>query len=136
VKPTTAESIGWQPLGDGAYPHIGNPEGDVVTVVGVPEVGMAGMNVLWVGWFFCRSCLSISECLWTLLWRLPGFRLPVPYSQVLWLLALQLGTGNAGSIKSSLPSSSKQLVATLPFCPRLRSCTSSALKMWTMCRES
>jgi hypothetical protein len=50
VKPTTAESIGWQPLGDGAYLHVGDPEGDVVTVVGVPEVGMAGMNVVLVGW--------------------------------------------------------------------------------------
>ena len=44
-----AESIGWQPLGDGAYLHLGDPEGDVITVVGVPEVGMAGMNVLLVG---------------------------------------------------------------------------------------
>jgi hypothetical protein len=33
VQPTTAESIGWQPLGDGAYLHVGDPEGDVITVV-------------------------------------------------------------------------------------------------------
>jgi len=46
VKPTTAESIGWQPLGDGAYLHVGDPEGDVITVVGVPDAGMMGMNVL------------------------------------------------------------------------------------------
>ena len=44
-----AESIGWLPLGEGAYLHPGDPEGDVITVVGVPEVGMAGMNVLLVG---------------------------------------------------------------------------------------
>ena len=44
-----AESIGWQPLGDGAYLHLGDPEALVISVVGVPEVGMAGMNVLLVG---------------------------------------------------------------------------------------
>ncbi len=46
-----AESIGWLPLGEGAYLHVGKPEEElVITVVGVPEVGMAGMNVLLVGW--------------------------------------------------------------------------------------
>ena len=46
-----AESIGWLPLGDGAYLHVGEPEEEevVITVVGVPEVGMAGVNVLLVG---------------------------------------------------------------------------------------
>lgn len=44
-----AESIGWLPLGDGAYLHVGDPEGAVITVVGVPDVEMVGMNVLWVG---------------------------------------------------------------------------------------
>ena len=46
-----AESIGWLPLGDGAYLHLGKPEEEevVITVVGVPEVGMAGVNVLLVG---------------------------------------------------------------------------------------
>ena len=46
-----AESIGWLPLGDGAYLHLGKPDEEeiVITVVGVPEVGMAGMNVLLVG---------------------------------------------------------------------------------------
>ena len=46
-----AESIGWLPLGDGAYLHLGKPEEDevVITVLGVPEVGMAGMDVLLVG---------------------------------------------------------------------------------------
>ena len=46
-----AESIGWQPLGDGAYLHMGKPDEEemVITVTGVPEVGMVGMNVLLVG---------------------------------------------------------------------------------------
>lgn len=44
-----AESIGWQPLGDGAYLHVGDPDGLVIDVVGVPDAGMAGMNVVWVG---------------------------------------------------------------------------------------
>lgn len=45
-----AESIGWLPLGDGAYLHIGKADEEevVITVVGVPDAGMAGMNVLWV----------------------------------------------------------------------------------------
>lgn len=44
-----ASSIGWLPLGEGGYLHQGKPDEEAVTVVGVPEVGMAGMNVLWVG---------------------------------------------------------------------------------------
>lgn len=46
-----AESIGWQPLGDGAYLHMGKPEEEdiVIIVTGVPDAGMAGMNVLLVG---------------------------------------------------------------------------------------
>lgn len=44
-----AESIGWQPLGEGAYLHVGDPEALVIEVVGVPDAGMAGMNVLLVG---------------------------------------------------------------------------------------
>jgi len=46
-----AESIGWLPLGDGAYLHVGSPdEKDVViTVTGVPDAAMAAMNVLLVG---------------------------------------------------------------------------------------
>lgn len=46
-----AESIGWLPLGDGAWLHVGKPEEEevVITVTGVPD-GMAGMNVLLVGW--------------------------------------------------------------------------------------
>ena len=45
-----AESIGWLPLGEGAYLHVGDPEALVIEVVGVPDASMAGMNVLLVGW--------------------------------------------------------------------------------------
>ena len=48
-----AESIGRLPLGDDAYLHLGNPDEEemVITVTGVPDAGMAVMNVLWVvGW--------------------------------------------------------------------------------------
>jgi len=44
-----AESIGWLPLGESAYLHVGDPNAMVIEVVGVPEVGVAGMNVLLVG---------------------------------------------------------------------------------------
>jgi hypothetical protein len=44
-----AESIGWLPLEDGAYLHVGDPDALVIDVVGVPDASMAGMNVLWVG---------------------------------------------------------------------------------------
>lgn len=46
-----AESIGWLPLAEGAYLHIGKPDDEevVITVVGAPDAGMAGMNVLWEG---------------------------------------------------------------------------------------
>ena len=39
-----AESIGWLPLGDGAYLHVGKPEEEeiVITVVGVPDGGDGG----------------------------------------------------------------------------------------------
>ncbi len=44
-----AESIGWLPLGAGAYLHVGDLDEEevVITVVGMP---VAGMNVLLVGW--------------------------------------------------------------------------------------
>ena len=46
-----AEAIGWLPLGDGAYLHLGKPEEEevVIAVTGVPDAGMAGINVLLVG---------------------------------------------------------------------------------------
>lgn len=46
-----AESIGWQPLGDGTYLHMGNPDEEevVITVTGIPDAAMAAVNVLLVG---------------------------------------------------------------------------------------
>lgn len=46
-----AESIGWIALGEEAYLHVGDPDEEetVITVVGVPDASMAGMNVLLVG---------------------------------------------------------------------------------------
>lgn len=49
VAALAVESMGWVPLSDAAYLHVGNQEALVIKVVGVPEVGMAGMNVLLVG---------------------------------------------------------------------------------------
>ena len=45
-----SESFRRQPLGNGAYLHLGDPEALVIEVVGVPDAGMAAMNVLLVGW--------------------------------------------------------------------------------------
>jgi hypothetical protein len=42
-----SESIGWIPLLEGAYLHIGSDE-PVIQVVGVPKAEMAGSNVLWL----------------------------------------------------------------------------------------
>jgi hypothetical protein len=42
-----AESIGWQPLGEGCYLHAGS-DAPVVHVVGMATASMAGSNVLWV----------------------------------------------------------------------------------------
>lgn len=43
-----AESIGWLPLEARAYLHVGKPDEaePVITIIGVIEPGMAGMNVL------------------------------------------------------------------------------------------
>ncbi len=41
------ESIGWIPLDEGAYLHVGNEDG-VVEIVGLADAGMAGTNVLWI----------------------------------------------------------------------------------------
>jgi len=41
------ESIGWIPLDEGAYLHVGSDSG-VIQVVGLAEVDMAGGNVLWL----------------------------------------------------------------------------------------
>ena len=41
------EAIGWQPLGEGAYLHVGDPQALVITVVGVPRDGDAVLLVEW-----------------------------------------------------------------------------------------
>ena len=42
-----AESMGWIPLDDGVYLHLGSDE-EVVEIVGFADSGMAGANVLWI----------------------------------------------------------------------------------------
>ena len=42
-----AESIGWIPLDEGAYLHIGSHE-FVIQVVGIAKEEMADSNVLWL----------------------------------------------------------------------------------------
>jgi hypothetical protein len=45
-----AESMGWQPLTDGAYLHHGDKENQptelAIQVVGIPDIALAGQNVL------------------------------------------------------------------------------------------
>jgi len=42
-----AESIGWIPLDDGAYLHVGS-DAPVIQVVGIAKEEMACSNVLWL----------------------------------------------------------------------------------------
>jgi hypothetical protein len=42
-----AESIGWIPMEEGAYLHVGADE-VVIQVVGIAKADMAGSNVLWL----------------------------------------------------------------------------------------
>ena len=42
-----AESMGWIPLDDGVYLHLGSDE-EIVEIVGLADAGMAGANVLWL----------------------------------------------------------------------------------------
>ena len=42
-----AESMGWIPLDDGVYLHLGSDE-EIVEIVGLADAGMAGANVLWI----------------------------------------------------------------------------------------
>ena len=42
-----AESIGWIPVDEGAYLHVGSDE-PVIQVVGIAKAEMAGGNVLWL----------------------------------------------------------------------------------------
>ncbi len=48
IQALAAEAMGWQPLGPGAYLHLGDTEGEenVIHVVGVPDTSLAGLNVL------------------------------------------------------------------------------------------
>ncbi len=45
--PTQTESIGWIPLDEGAYLHLGS-DTPVIQVVGIAKEEMAGSNVLWL----------------------------------------------------------------------------------------
>ncbi len=42
-----AESIGWIPLYEGVYLHVGS-DAPVIQVVGIAKEEMAGANVLWI----------------------------------------------------------------------------------------
>ena len=42
-----AESIGWIPLDEAAYLHIGS-DTSVIEIVGIPKPEMQGSSVLWV----------------------------------------------------------------------------------------
>ena len=42
-----AESIGWMPLDEAAYLHIGS-DTSVIEVVGIAKPEMQGLSVLWV----------------------------------------------------------------------------------------
>ena len=42
-----AESIGWMPLQQGVYLHIGS-DTSVIEVVGIPKSDMQGSTILWV----------------------------------------------------------------------------------------
>jgi hypothetical protein len=41
------ESMGWIPLDEDAYLHVGSQHG-VVEIVGLADAGMADSNVLWI----------------------------------------------------------------------------------------
>lgn len=42
-----AESIGWIPLNEGVYLHVGS-DTPVIQVVGLAKAEMAGSNVMWL----------------------------------------------------------------------------------------
>jgi hypothetical protein len=48
IQALAGEAMGWQPLGPGAYLHLGDTDGEenVIHVVGVPDTSLAGLNVL------------------------------------------------------------------------------------------
>ena len=43
-----AESIGWIPLEEGVYLHVGSEECETIEVVGNPTAEMQGSSVLWL----------------------------------------------------------------------------------------
>ena len=43
-----AESIGWMPLEEGVYLHVGSDETEIIEVVGIPTAEMQGLTVLLV----------------------------------------------------------------------------------------
>ena len=48
LQEIAAESIGWLPLGDRAYLHVGSQETEIIEVVGIPGAEMQGLTVLLV----------------------------------------------------------------------------------------
>jgi hypothetical protein len=49
LKELAGESIGWIPLEDRAYLHVGDPNATVVVVTGVPDAELAHLTVLLLG---------------------------------------------------------------------------------------
>jgi len=43
-----AESIGWIPLEDRAYLHVGSEDCETIEVVGITSAEMQGSSVLWL----------------------------------------------------------------------------------------
>jgi hypothetical protein len=43
-----AESIGWIPLDEGVYLHVGSDETEIIEVVGIPTAEMQGLTILLV----------------------------------------------------------------------------------------
>jgi hypothetical protein len=48
LQEIAAESIGWLPLGDRAYLHVGSQATEIIEVVGIPSAEMQGLTVLLV----------------------------------------------------------------------------------------
>ena len=46
LQALAAESMGWQPLGEGAYLHHGGAEENVIHVVGIPDIALSGLKLL------------------------------------------------------------------------------------------
>jgi hypothetical protein len=48
LQEIAAESIGWIPLEEGVYLHLGSDETEIIEVVGIPTADMQGLTVLLV----------------------------------------------------------------------------------------